>query len=69
MVDEILLKNVSTKQGQKIYNVSRDTTEKTGRLYVASADELNEVQSLSEGNIAVVTGLKVRCRFPSNFFR
>ncbi|XP_046440167.1 ribosome-releasing factor 2, mitochondrial-like [Daphnia pulex] len=46
------------ESGQKIYNVSRDTTEKTGRLYVASADELNEVQSLSEGNIAVVTGLK-----------
>ncbi|KAK4016807.1 hypothetical protein OUZ56_031775 [Daphnia magna] len=44
--------------GQKIYNVSREKTEKSGRLYVAHADELNEIQSLSEGNIAVLSGLK-----------
>ncbi len=47
-------------QGQKIYNVTREKAEKLGRIYLASADELGEVTSMTEGNIAVVSGLKVQ---------
>jgi len=41
-----------------VFNVSKQKTEKVSRLYVASADELTEEASMSEGNIAVVSGLK-----------
>lgn len=44
--------------GSKVYNVTQNQSEKTGRLYVANADELAEVPSMSEGSIAVVSGLK-----------
>lgn len=47
-------------KGQKIYNIGRDQSEQIGRLYVAYADDFLEVDTITSGNIAVVTGLKVR---------
>uniref|UniRef100_A0A1Y1MZ82 Tr-type G domain-containing protein n=1 Tax=Photinus pyralis TaxID=7054 RepID=A0A1Y1MZ82_PHOPY len=47
------------KQGQKIYNITKDCTEHSGRLYIAYADEFQEIGSMQNGNIAVVSGLKV----------
>lgn len=44
--------------GDKVYNVTQSKSEKTGRLYIANADELAEVSLMSEGSIAVVSGLK-----------
>lgn len=46
-------------KGQKIYNVSKERSEQTTRLYVAYADDFKEVSEITNGNIAVVTGLKV----------
>jgi len=48
--------NIET--GDKVYNVTQSKPEKTGRLYIAKADELAEVSLMSEGSIAVVSGLK-----------
>ncbi|XP_032521340.2 ribosome-releasing factor 2, mitochondrial [Danaus plexippus] len=45
-------------KGQKIYNVARGTSEQTGSLSVALADDYQPAESLSAGNIAVVSGLK-----------
>ncbi|CAH2244861.1 jg23071 [Pararge aegeria aegeria] len=45
-------------KGQKIYNLARDKTEQTGLLYVALADEYQPVESVTSGNIAVVSALK-----------
>lgn len=46
-------------KGQKIYNTHQDSTEQTGRLLVAYADDFQEVEQVTNGNIAVLTGLKV----------
>lgn len=46
-------------KGQRIYNIHQSITETAGKVYVAYADEFTEAESLGNGNIAVVTGLKV----------
>lgn len=46
-------------KGQKIYNIHQNISEQTGRLLVAYADDFEEVPEVTNGNIAVVTGLKV----------
>lgn len=57
---EIIYDSIVVKfQGGKVYNVTQSKSEKTGRLYIANADELAEVSLMSEGSIAVVSGLKV----------
>ena len=57
---EIIYDSIVVKfQGDKVYNVTQSKSEKTGRLYIANADELAEVSLMSEGSIAVVSGLKV----------
>lgn len=48
-------------KGQKIYNLGQDRSEQIGRLYIAYADDFQEVEQITRGNIAVVTGLKVNC--------
>ncbi|KAK4885063.1 hypothetical protein RN001_001334 [Aquatica leii] len=45
-------------QGQKIYNITQNCNEQSGRLYIAYADEYQEINKLQYGNIAVVSGLK-----------
>jgi len=45
-------------KAQRIYNIAQDRSEQTGRLYIAYADEFQEAESLGNGNIAVVAGLK-----------
>ncbi|CAH0594497.1 unnamed protein product [Chrysodeixis includens] len=45
-------------KGQKIYNLGQDKSELTGSLYVALADEYRPVESVTAGNIAVVSSLK-----------
>lgn len=49
----------SFNKGQRLYNAQQDVSEQSGRLYVAYADDFQEVDCLENGNIAVVTGLKV----------
>lgn len=46
-------------KGQKVYNIGRNISEQTGRLYVAYADDFQEIEKITKGNIAVVAGLKV----------
>lgn len=46
------------KRGQKLYNVTREQSEQCTRLYIACADDYEEVGEVSYGNIAAVTGLK-----------
>lgn len=46
-------------KGQRIYNVGQDCSENIGKLYIPYADEYCEVEDLKNGNIAVVSGLKV----------
>ncbi|KFM72544.1 Ribosome-releasing factor 2, mitochondrial, partial [Stegodyphus mimosarum] len=48
----------SLKAGQRIYNKTRQSAERVGKLMVALANDFQEVPTLSAGNIAVVTGLK-----------
>ncbi|XP_053613414.1 ribosome-releasing factor 2, mitochondrial [Plodia interpunctella] len=45
-------------RNQKIYNLGREKTEQTGSLYVALADEYKPVETVTAGNIAVVSSLK-----------
>ncbi|XP_052756436.1 ribosome-releasing factor 2, mitochondrial isoform X2 [Galleria mellonella] len=45
-------------KAQKIYNVARDKSEQGGALYVALADEYKPVETVTAGNIAVVSALK-----------
>ncbi|XP_059047547.1 ribosome-releasing factor 2, mitochondrial [Achroia grisella] len=45
-------------KAQKIYNLARDKSEQGGALYVALADEYKQVEMVTPGNIAVVSGLK-----------
>ncbi|XP_029168268.1 ribosome-releasing factor 2, mitochondrial [Nylanderia fulva] len=46
------------KKGQKLYNVTREQNEQCTRLYIACADDYEEVAEVSLGNIAAVGGLK-----------
>ncbi|XP_018351434.1 PREDICTED: ribosome-releasing factor 2, mitochondrial [Trachymyrmex septentrionalis] len=46
------------KKGQKLYNVTRGQSEQCTRLYIACADDYEEVTEVSYGNIAAVSGLK-----------
>ncbi|EEB14670.1 elongation factor G 2, putative [Pediculus humanus corporis] len=45
-------------KGQKMYNARTKKTENCEKLFVAYADDYNEVQKIKMGNIAAVTGLK-----------
>lgn len=47
------------EQGQRIFNVNNNQTEKIGRVMIAYADEFKEVATIKAGNIVVVTGLKM----------
>ena len=42
-----------------MYNARTKKTENCEKLFVAYADDYNEVQKIKMGNIAAVTGLKV----------
>lgn len=46
------------KRSQKLYNVTRDQSEQCARLYVAYADDYEEVAEVTCGNIAAMSGLK-----------
>lgn len=48
------------KKGQKLTSITQKKNEQVGRLYAAFADDFHEVESISSGNIGVLTGLKVR---------
>ncbi|XP_046992201.1 ribosome-releasing factor 2, mitochondrial isoform X1 [Schistocerca americana] len=45
-------------KNQKIYNIQQKLTENTGKLMVVYADETTEVNEVTNGNIAAVSGLK-----------
>jgi elongation factor G len=46
--------------GQKIYNVSRSKGEKLLRIYLPLANDFKETEKLSAGQVAVISGLKVK---------
>ncbi|XP_025159248.1 ribosome-releasing factor 2, mitochondrial isoform X1 [Harpegnathos saltator] len=48
----------SMKKGQKLYNVTRQQSEQCTYLYIACANDYEEVTEVSYGNIAAVAGLK-----------
>lgn len=48
----------SLHPAQRVYNASRDTTEKTGELVIANADEYITVPSAQAGDIVAVSGLQ-----------
>nr|XP_023028395.1 ribosome-releasing factor 2, mitochondrial [Leptinotarsa decemlineata] len=50
--------NGSLKKGQKLYSIKQDSSEQMGKLYIAYADDFEEVEEVTNGNIAVVSGLK-----------
>ena len=45
-------------QGDKIFNMSKASGEKVGRLMVAFADDFKDVKEIGPGGIAVISGLK-----------
>ncbi|XP_043273413.1 ribosome-releasing factor 2, mitochondrial [Venturia canescens] len=45
-------------KGQKIYNIEREKSEQGGRLYAAYADDYEEINEITAGNIGAFTGLK-----------
>ncbi|PSN38358.1 Ribosome-releasing factor 2 [Blattella germanica] len=45
-------------KGQKIYNIPQCKSENSGKLMVSFADETEEVDEVSSGNIAAMSGLK-----------
>lgn len=45
-------------KGQRIYNVQREQTEQSGRLYAAYADDYEEIEEIGQGNIGALTGMK-----------
>lgn len=53
------LYNGNLNKGQRIYSIQQDKAEQCGKLYVAYADDFKEVDTIRNGNIAVVSGLKV----------
>ncbi|XP_050465862.1 ribosome-releasing factor 2, mitochondrial [Cataglyphis hispanica] len=48
----------SMRKGQKLYNMTREQSEQCTRLYIACADDYEEVAEVGLGNIAAVGGLK-----------
>ncbi|XP_045461171.1 ribosome-releasing factor 2, mitochondrial [Harmonia axyridis] len=50
--------NGNIKKGQRINSVTQNKNEQVVRLYAAFADDFHEVDSIGNGNIGVVTGLK-----------
>ncbi|CAK9809277.1 Ribosome-releasing factor 2, mitochondrial [Anthophora plagiata] len=46
------------EKGTKLYNIRKEEKEMIGKLYIAYADEYQEVPSITRGNIAAVAGLK-----------
>ncbi|XP_043492370.1 ribosome-releasing factor 2, mitochondrial [Polistes fuscatus] len=46
------------KKGDKIYNVRKEKVEQSSRLYLACADDYEEINEINNGNIAAVTGLQ-----------
>lgn len=62
------LYNGRLNKGQKICYINRERTETCGKLYVSYADEFQEVDAIENGNIAVVSGLKVLYHYFDNFF-
>ncbi|CAG9761363.1 unnamed protein product [Ceutorhynchus assimilis] len=50
--------NGTIKKGQKVFNAQKNESEQIGKVYVAYADDFKEMDSLSTGNIAVLSGLK-----------
>lgn len=46
-------------KSQRLYNIQKNSTEQIGKLLVPFADDFQEVNELSNGNVGVVTGLKV----------
>jgi elongation factor G len=45
------------KNMQSLYNINREKQEKVSKLFIAFADDFQEVSHISHGNIAVVAGL------------
>ncbi|KAI4468846.1 translation elongation factor g-related [Holotrichia oblita] len=45
-------------KGQKIFNIPKNFAEQTSKLYLTFADEFRETETIAQGNIAAVTGLK-----------
>lgn len=55
--------NGELHKNQRMYNVQQDASESNTRVYVPYADEFKEVESVTNGNIAVIAGLKVSTIF------
>ncbi len=51
--------NGSIQEGDEVHNMSKGTNERLGKLMVAFADDFRNVRAVTEGNIAVISGLKV----------
>lgn len=45
--------------GQAIYNMSKGHTERVANLMIAFADDFKNVSEVTQGNIAVIAGLKM----------
>ena len=45
-------------EGTTVYNMSKAVNERVGKLMVAFADDFKAVKAVTEGNIAVISGLK-----------
>ncbi|XP_050487710.1 ribosome-releasing factor 2, mitochondrial [Bombus huntii] len=48
----------NVEKGMKLYNVRKEEKELVGKLYIAYADEYQEIPKITRGNIAAITGLK-----------
>nr|XP_033337271.1 ribosome-releasing factor 2, mitochondrial [Megalopta genalis] len=46
------------EKNSKIYNIQKEVSEQVSKLYVACADDYEEVSKINNGNIAAVAGLK-----------
>lgn len=51
--------NGKFNKNQRIYSIQQEKAEQSGKLYIAYADDLKEVDHIGNGNIAVVSSLKV----------
>lgn len=50
-------------QNQKIFNLRAESSEQIKNVMIAYADDYEEVNTVTAGNVAAVTGLKVRQNF------
>ncbi|KAK9294370.1 hypothetical protein QLX08_010990 [Tetragonisca angustula] len=50
--------NGSVERGTRLYNVRTEDKEPVGKLYLACANEYQEIANITDGNIAAITGLK-----------